>query len=122
MDCLGRRNCGAFPRDPAPTEGFVDETGVYGGAYGAEDGDVGEGGHGDGALVGRVHVVEGAADEDSADAAEEAEQGAAYDDGNDVLAECEATEHDGEEEVGADRDDAPAGEFAFAEGSLEERS
>lgn len=61
MDCLGRRNCGAFPRDPAPTEGFVDEAGVYGGAYGAEDGDVGEGGHGDGALVGRVHVVEGAA-------------------------------------------------------------
>lgn len=74
------------PLDPAPADGLVDEAGVDRGADGAEDGDVGEGGHGHGTRVGREHVAEGAADEDRADRTEETEKGAADEDCADVLA------------------------------------
>lgn len=59
--------------DPAPAERLVDEASVDGRADGAQDSDVGECRHGDGALVGRVHVAKGAADADGPDTAEESE-------------------------------------------------
>ncbi|KAJ8106035.1 hypothetical protein OPT61_g9810 [Boeremia exigua] len=60
--------------DPAPAERLVDEAGVDGRGDGAENSDEAEHGHGAPARVRGVHVVEGAADEDGADAAEEAEE------------------------------------------------
>jgi len=105
--------------DPAPADGLVDEAGVDGRGDGAEDGDVAEQCHRARPLADVVHVAEGAADEDGADAAEEAQQCAHYEDRGDVLAECEADEAQREAGVGADVDHLAADKLA--EGGQEER-
>lgn len=98
--------------DPAPADGLVDEAGVDRRGDGAEDGDEGEHGHGAAALVRWVHVVEGSADEDGADAAEETEQETQADDGVDARSEREADEEKREAEVCGCVDDLAADQLA----------
>lgn len=98
--------------DPAPADGLVDEAGVDGRGDGAEDGHPREHGHGPGALVWHVHVVEGAADEDGADAAEDAEEQSQADDGADRLAKGKADEKQVKAEEGAGVNDLATDKLA----------
>lgn len=105
--------------DPAPADGLVDEASVDGGSDGTQNGDVGKRGHGDGTILGCVHVTERTTDQDGTNATKETEQGTADDDGGDVLAQRETNEHNSEADIATDVDNLPTGQLT--EGRQEER-
>lgn len=97
--------------EPAPAQSLVNETGVNGGTDSAQDSNEREAGHGNGTVLGGVHITEGSADKNSTDTTKQTEKGTADKNSSDIFTQGKTDEHETKTDIGTDIDDSTTSQF-----------